>query len=88
MVRPHLEDASVVWPPLYKKDKITLENTQRRATTRLIPSLKGMPYLYTLKALRVVDAGIQAREGRHGGRHGGSGLCPPGAIAFLLVTDN
>ena len=34
MVRPHLEFASVVWSPLYKEDKITLENTQPvKATT-------------------------------------------------------
>ena len=36
MVRQHLEYASVIWSPFYKKDKIMLENTQRRAT-RLIP---------------------------------------------------
>ena len=32
MVRPHLEYASVIWSPLYKKDKITLENVQCRST--------------------------------------------------------
>ena len=36
MVRQHLEYASVIWSPFCKKDKIMLENTQRRAT-RLIP---------------------------------------------------
>ena len=43
MVRPHLEYASVIWSPLYKKDKITLGNTQQRAS-RLVPSLKGKTY--------------------------------------------
>ena len=43
MVRPHLEYASVIWSPLYKKDKIILENIQRRAT-RSIPPLKGLFY--------------------------------------------
>ena len=28
MARPHLEYASVIWSPLYKNDKMTLENTQ------------------------------------------------------------
>ena len=50
MVRPRLEYASVIWSPLYKKDKIMLENTQRRAT-RLISSLKGLPYPERLRRL-------------------------------------
>ena len=50
MVRPHLEYASVLWTPLYKKDKITLENTQQRAT-RLVPSLKRITYSDRLKHL-------------------------------------
>ena len=64
MVRPHLEYASVIWSSLYKKDKITLENTQRRAT-RLVPSLKGKDIFRQTQTLRVADAGIQAQEGRH-----------------------
>ena len=52
IVRPHLEYASVIWSPLYKKDKITLENVQHRAT-RLVPALKGlskakMKYIYVV----------------------------------------
>ena len=29
LVRPHLEYASVIWSPLYKKDRISIENVQR-----------------------------------------------------------
>ena len=50
MVRPHLEYVSVIWSPLYKKDKIMLENTQRRVT-RFISSLKGLSYQERLKRL-------------------------------------
>ena len=50
IVRPHLEYASVIWSPLYKKDKITLENIQRR-DTRLIPAMEGKNYFERLKRL-------------------------------------
>ena len=50
IVRPHLDYERVIWSPLYKKDKITLENIQRRAT-RLIPAMKGKDYSERLKRL-------------------------------------
>ena len=48
MVKQHLEYASVIWSPLYKKDKITLGNVICRAT-RLVPALKGLSYPERLK---------------------------------------
>ena len=50
LVRPHLEYATSVWSPMYKKDSITLENIQRRAT-RLVNSLSGRTYEDRLKIL-------------------------------------
>ncbi len=43
LVRPHLEYASVIWNPKYKKDVIALENVQRRAT-RMLQELQGLEY--------------------------------------------
>ena len=50
MVRPHIEYATQVWSRQYKKDKITLENVQRRATG-LVKWIKHLSYSERLKAL-------------------------------------
>ena len=50
VVRPHLEYASTIWSPMYKKDKIQIENVQRRAT-RLVKSIQHLTYPERLKAL-------------------------------------
>ena len=50
LVRPHLEYATSVWSPMFKKDSITLENVQLRAT-RLVNSLSGRTYEDRLKTL-------------------------------------
>ena len=43
LVRPHLEYATPVWSPFYKKDEIIIENIQRCAT-KLVTSCKHLPY--------------------------------------------
>ena len=50
LVRPHLEYASSVWAPKYKKDQVAIENVQRRAT-RMIRELAGMSYMDRNKEL-------------------------------------
>ncbi len=50
IVRPHLEYASAVWSLVFKKDKISIENVQRRAT-RLVNSLKNLSYEQRMKEL-------------------------------------
>ena len=50
LVRPHLEYATTIWAPIYKKDAIQIENVQRRAT-RLVSDLKNLSYTERLKTL-------------------------------------
>ena len=52
LVRPHLEYGSNVWAVIYKKEAISLENVQRRAT-RLIPELRHLNYSDRLRKLRL-----------------------------------
>jgi len=48
IVRPHLEYAYSVWMSRRKKEIITLENVQRRAT-KLVPGLRDLSYPDRLK---------------------------------------
>ena len=50
IIRPHLEYATPVWSPLYEKDKIIIENVQRRAT-KLVTICKKLPYQERLRKL-------------------------------------
>lgn len=52
IVRPHLEYAAPVWNPHTKKMIILIENVQRRAT-KLLPSLKDLPYKERLKKINL-----------------------------------
>ena len=52
IVRPHLEYANVIWHPIYKRQIELLERVQRRFT-KLIPSIKDLPYTERLKILKL-----------------------------------
>jgi len=52
LVRSHLEYANVVWCPYKKGDISLLERVQRRAT-KLISSIKHLPYEDRLKKLKL-----------------------------------
>jgi len=52
LVRPHLEYASSVWSPKWKKEAIAIESVQRRAT-RQIPGFKELTYKDRLKKLEL-----------------------------------
>ena len=49
-VRPHLEYANQIWSPYKVKDIESIENVQRRAT-KLVPSLRDLPYEDRLRKL-------------------------------------
>ena len=59
IVRPHLEYATTVCTPLFKKDMIAIENVQRRAT-KLVISVKNLSYPERLRKL-----GLPSLEYRH-----------------------
>ena len=50
LVRPHLENCSVIWSPHYTKDKVLLERVRHRFT-RMFPELKDLPYEQRLAKL-------------------------------------
>ena len=52
LVRPHLEYANQVWAPHLKKDIVSIENVQRRAT-KLIPGFKDLSYQERLQKLKL-----------------------------------
>ena len=50
LVRTHLEYASSVWSPVYKKDRIAIQNVQKRAT-KLVRSVAHLAYRDRLRTL-------------------------------------
>ena len=62
LVRSHLEYGVAVWFPYKIKHVVALEAVQRRAT-RLIPSIKSLPYDERLKLLKLPTLTYRRRRG-------------------------
>ena len=54
IVRPHVEYATTVCTPLFKKDMIAIENVQRRAT-KLVSCIKYLSYPERLRKLGLLS---------------------------------
>ena len=62
LVRPLLEYGNAVWGPHNKADQLIVERVQRRAT-KLVTSLRHLPYAERLKALRLPSLQYRRRRG-------------------------
>ena len=62
VVRPHLEYGNVIWSPRFRRDRLEVEKIQRRST-KLIPSLRNMPYSDKLEALKLPSLYHRRRRG-------------------------
>ena len=62
LVRPHLEDANVVWGPHYKGDQQLVEKVQRRAT-KMIRNLRNLSYDSRLRHLNLPSLHHRRRRG-------------------------
>ena len=62
LVRPHLDYCMQVWNPHLIKDKTMLEKVQARAT-KLIPSLKDLPYPDRISRLNLTTLEDRRRRG-------------------------
>ena len=62
LVRTHLEYANQAWNPYLKKDKITIENVQRRAT-KLIPGIRKYSYSERLQILKLPTLEYRRKSG-------------------------
>ena len=62
MIRPVLEYCNIAWGPHYKMDQKKIEQVQRRAT-RLVPSLRHLPYQERLEKLGMPSLSYRRRRG-------------------------
>jgi len=61
-VRPHLEYGNPIWGPFNKADQKLVERVQRRAT-RVVTTIRGMPYEDRLRALKLPSLQYRRRRG-------------------------
>ena len=62
LVRPHLEYGNLVWGPFNRADQKRVERVQRRAT-RIMSSIRHLPYEERLRALQLPSLYYRRRRG-------------------------
>jgi len=62
LVRPVLEYANAVWGPFFLQDQVKIEKVQKRAT-RMVPSLRHLPYEDRLRALNLPSLHYRRKRG-------------------------
>ena len=62
LVRPHLEYGNLVWGPFNRADQKLVERIQRRAT-RMVASLRHLPYEERLRALQLPSLYYRRKRG-------------------------
>ena len=62
MVRPHLEYGNVIWGPHYKGNIKAIEKVQKGAT-KIVPSLKNLPYVRRLETLNLPSLVYRRKRG-------------------------
>ena len=89
LVRPHLEFGNVAWGPFNRADQLLIERVQRRAT-RLVATIKHLPYERRLETLRLPSLFYRRRRGDmiqvYQLFHGGVDLAPEDF--FAAATDD
>ena len=88
LVRHHLKYGNLVWGPFNRADQKLVERVQRRAT-RMVPSLRHLPYEERLRALNLPSLYYRRRRGdmvqAYQMFNGGVDVKPESY--FTLVTD-
>ena len=62
MVSPHLEYGYIIWGPHFVGDIEAVERVQNRAT-KMIPSLKNLPYRKRLETLNLPPLSYRMKRG-------------------------
>ena len=62
LVRPHIEYGNLVWGPFNRADQKLVERVQRRAT-RLVSSIRHLPYEERLRRLRLPSLYYRRKRG-------------------------
>ena len=62
MIRPHLEYANCIWSPYLKGDVDKMEKVQRRAT-KIVPTLRKLPYSARLRKLHLPSLAYRRLRG-------------------------